>query len=129
MGAMLVGMATGIPMMMLVVFCIIVQAVVIAFCAYKNQMSVKWWLFSSLVLASWALIPFIFSIIKIRTARCKSCSARVKRKTKFCPHCGESFKTFDDESFIRKIMIAIAVVIAALEVVTIILSAAGVQIA
>ncbi len=129
MGAMLVGMATGIPMMMLIVFFTIAQAGVIAFCAYKNRMSVKWWLFSSLVLNSWVLIPFIFSVVRIRTAKCKSCGTKVNHKADFCPNCGESVKTFDDESFIRKIMIALAVLFAVLEIITIILSAAGVQIA
>lgn len=129
MGAMLVGMATAIPAMILLVFFTIVQAGVIAFCAHKNRMSVKWWLFSSLVLNTWVLIPFIFSIVKIRTAKCKSCGTKVSHKTDFCPSCGEGVKTFDDESFIRKIMIALAVLFAALEIITIIISAAGVPFA
>lgn len=115
MGAMLVGMATGIPVMILVVFCTIVQAGVIAFCAYKNKMSVKWWLFAALVLNTFVLIPFIFAIVKIRTATCKSCGKKVNHKTKHCPNCGESVKAFDDESFIRKIMIVLAVAFAVFE--------------
>ena len=123
MGAMLVGMLTSIPVIIITVFFVISNTVILTFCAYKNKMSVKWWLFSSLVLFFWVWIPFIFSIVKIRTAKCKSCGADVKRKTNFCPSCSERFEAFDDESFIRKIMIALAAAFAVFEIVNVVLVA------
>lgn len=64
MGAMLVGMATAIPAMILLIFFTIVQACVISYCAYKNSMSVKWWLLASFMLNSWVILPFVFAVTK-----------------------------------------------------------------
>ena len=110
MGAMLVGMATAIPAMILLIFFTIVQACVISYCAYKNNMSVKWWLLASFMLNSWVILPFVFAVTKTKTQKCKSCGTKVKYKTQFCPECGENIKVFDDEGFIRKILIALVVV-------------------
>lgn len=126
MGAMLVGMATAIPAMIILVFFTIVQACVIAFCAYKNNMSVKWWLLAAFMLNSWVILPFVFAVIKTKTQKCRSCSTKVKYKTQICPECGERIKVFDDEGFIRKILIALVVIFCSILVIeTVILAFTG----
>lgn len=117
MGAMLVGIATSLPIMIFAVFYTVMQAAVVAFCAYKCGMSVKWWLFAAFVLNSFVLIPFAFALIKCTCAKCTACGAKVKYKSVLCPACGESIKRFDDEGFIRKIMIVVAVGFAVFELV------------
>lgn len=106
MGAMLVGLATGIPLMIFVFFFTIVQTAVITFCAYKAKMSVLWWFIAALVMNSWVIIPFIFAHLKIATSKCHSCGANTKNSTGSCPCCGESVKKFDDKRFIKRILLA-----------------------
>lgn len=115
MGAMLVGLITGIPAMIIIYSFVTISAVLIAtiaFFSYQLKMSVLWWTLAAFVMNIWVLIPFIIAVKKISKNKiCPACGSRSRNSVGFCPACGESTKAFDEKKFIKKILLVISILI------------------
>ena len=115
MGAMLIGLITGIPIMIIVYSFITVSAILIAtiaFFSYQLKMSVLWWTLAACIMNFGVLIPFIFAVRKISKNKiCPACGSRSRNNAGFCPACGESTKAFNDKKFIQKILLAYLVAV------------------
>lgn len=115
MGAMLVGLITGIPLMIIFYSYITISAVLIAsiaFFSYQLKMSVLWWVLAALIMNLAVLIPFIIAVRKISKNKiCPACGSRSRNSAGFCPACGESTKAFNDKKFIKKILLACLIVL------------------
>lgn len=115
MGAMLVGLITGIPLMIItysfVALCIVLIAA-IAFLTYKLKMSVIWWTIAACIMNIGVLIPFIYALKRISKAKiCPACGAKSRNRIGFCTACSETTKVFDEKKFIIRILIVIGILI------------------
>ena len=113
MGAMLVGLITGIPLMIMIYSFITVSAILIvsiAFFSYQLKMNVLWWTLAAFVMNFSVLIPFIIAVKKISKNKiCPTCGSRSRNSAGFCPACGANSKAFDDTKFIKRILLIISI--------------------
>ncbi|MBR3835863.1 MAG: zinc ribbon domain-containing protein [Clostridia bacterium] len=113
MGAMLVGLITGIPAMIIVYSCLAISIVMVvstAFVTHKLKMSVLWWTIAAYVLNIVVLIPFIYALKQISKEKiCPACGSRSRNKAGFCPACGANSKVFNEKKFIQKILLIIGI--------------------
>ncbi len=116
MGAMLVGLITGIPAMIIVYSCFALSLVVTAataFLTYKLRMSVLWWTIAAYIMNIGVLIPFIYALKKISKARvCPACGAKARNRIGFCTACSETTKVFDEKKFIKRVLLVIGILTA-----------------
>lgn len=115
MGAMLVGLLTGIPIMIFFYSFVAITLgaiAVIAFLAYKLKMSVLWWTLAAFMMNILVLIPFIYALNKISKSRtCPVCGAKSRNRIGFCTACSETTKVFDEKKFIKKVLLAVGILL------------------
>lgn len=115
MGAMLVGLITGIPAMIIIYSGLAISIVTVvstAFLTHKLRMSVIWWTIAAYVMNIGVLIPFIYALKQITKAKtCPACGSRSRNKAGFCPACGELTKVFNEKKFIQKTLLIIGILI------------------
>lgn len=115
MGAMLVGLITGIPLMIIFYTFVTVTVVLtasIAFFSYQFKMSVLWWTIAAYVMNIFVLIPFIYVLKKISKAKiCPACGVKARNRIGFCTACSETTKVFDEKKFIKRILLAFVILL------------------
>lgn len=115
MGAMLVGLITGIPLMIIFYTFATVTVVLtasIAFFSYQFKMSVPWWTIAAYVMNIFVLIPFIYALKKVSKAKmCPACGAKARNRIGFCTACSETTKVFDEKKFIKRILLAFVILL------------------
>ena len=116
MGAMLVGMATGIAAMgisfVLIGFSVVTRTVIALIIRTKAQrlnMDSGLWAVSGFFLGLWIVPVFIIAKRKIISLKCTACGRQIEYGTKFCVSCGTPVKSFDDGAFLKKVLSIAAV--------------------
>ncbi len=102
MGAMIVGMITGMAAWGFFIFTCIVNAFVMFFLAGFLKMNSIKWAVSGLVCNFYSEVFFVIALIAMKTRKCKSCGTRVENIDGYCTQCGESIKKLDDGKFALK---------------------------
>ena len=121
MGAMLVGMVTGVAamgFMFAVIGFSVVTRVVIALIirvkARRLNMDSGLWAISGFFLGLWIVPVCIIVKRKMKSLKCTACGQRVEHGANFCISCGAPVQAFDDGRFLKKILlIAVAAIVAA----------------
>lgn len=116
MGAMLVGMATGVAAMgisfTLIGFSLVTRtviALVIRTKARRLNMDSGLWAVSGLFLGFWIIPVYIFAKRKMVSLKCTVCGLQIEHGANFCVSCGTPVKTFDDGAFLKKVLLIAAV--------------------
>lgn len=115
--AMLVGMATYF---MAVGFIIVEKAVITAAlfaAARKHGMNAVWWGIAGFLLDFWALLFYLWVKHKIKNRKCSKCSAHIEENAKFCTWCGNASEAIDDGKSVKRFILSVIGVIAAVSVI------------
>lgn len=116
MGAMLVGMATGVAAMgisfVLIGFSVVTRTVIALIIRTKAQrlnMDSGLWAISGFFLGLWIIPVCIIVKRKMKSLKCTACGQRVEHGANFCISCGTPVKAFDDGAFLKKVLLIAAV--------------------
>ena len=119
MGAMLVGMATGIAAMgisfVLIGFSVVTRTVIALIIRTKAQrlnMDSGLWAVSGFFLGLWIVPVFIIAKRKITSLKSTACGRQTGHGANYCAVCGAPVEVFDDSRFLKRILlIAVAVIV------------------
>lgn len=124
MGAMLVGMATGVAamgfMFAVMGFSValrVIIALIVGVKARRLNMESGLWAVSSLFLSFWIIPVYIIVKRKMNSLKCTACGQRVEHGANFCTSCGAPVKAFDDGAFLKKVLLIAAVAFVAVFIV------------
>lgn len=116
MGAMLVGMATGVAAMgisfVLIGFSVVTRtviALIIRTKARRLNMDSGLWAVTGFLLGLWIIPVCIIVKRKMKSLKCTACGQRVEHGANFCVSCGTPVKAFDDGAFLKKVLLIAAV--------------------
>ncbi len=107
MGAMLVGMVTGMFAMGFAVIIHIIYLVILFVDAKRSGLQAVNWLVAGLVLNLWSLPVYIAVRIKTAKLKCDSCGAKYGSNKAFCPNCGAAVKKFDDGKIAERLILGV----------------------
>ena len=120
MGAMLVGMATGVAAMgisfVLIGFSVVTRtviALIIRTKARQLNMDSGLWAVTGFLLGLWIIPVYIFAKRKMASLKCTACGKQNEHSANFCVSCGAPVSHFEDGRFLKRILlIAVAVIVA-----------------
>ncbi len=102
MGAMIIGMITGMAAWGMLIFTCIINAFVMFFLArYLKMNSIKWAI-SGFICNFYSEVFFLAALIAMKKRKCKSCGTRVENIDGYCVNCGEKITKLDDGKFALK---------------------------
>lgn len=110
MGAMLVGMATGLMAMFFIAVEKIIIAVALFVIAHRQGMNAVKWAVAGFLLDFWTILVYIIVRIKIANLKCASCGEKVGKNAEFCPNCGERVKKIDDGEIAKKFVLYVCLI-------------------
>lgn len=118
MGAMLIGMATGVVAMgfsaifigFLIVSKIIIALVIFAD-ARRQKMEASRWAVTGLFLDFWIIPVYIIAKRKMTLLKCTVCHKQIERDASFCSSCGTPVKAFDDGAFLKKSLLCVVAIL------------------
>ncbi len=116
MGAMLVGIVTGMFAWIFFIVFTILFALLIFIDARRHNMKSGLWAITALILNFYILPVYIYTRIKIATLKCENCGAKVNQKN-FCSQCGSEIRKFNDEAILKKFLKIVLIVVAVILVV------------
>lgn len=105
MGAMLVGMITGMAAMAFAVTIQIIITVILFIDAYRHNMKAVRWAIAGFMFNFWSLPVYIIVRIKMANPKCKSCGEKLRADQNFCPVCGTAVKKIDDGAIAKKFIL------------------------
>lgn len=114
---MLVGMATYFMAIGFIIFEKTVIAAALFFASRKHSMNSVWWAVGGLLLDFWTLLLYFWIRHKMKNRKCANCSAKLEESAKFCVWCGNPAQAIDDKIFLKRFILCIVAVIAALSVI------------
>lgn len=112
MGAMLVGMATGIAAMIFAVVLQIIIALGLFIDAHRHKMKAVNWAIAGFIFHFWILPVYIIVRIKTANLKCVSCGKRVGENKDFCPECGTAVQKIDDGAIAKKFVLYVLAALA-----------------
>ncbi len=105
MGAMLVGMATGIAAMIFSIVVSAVIALILFIDARRHKMKALNWAIAGLLFNFWVVPVYIIARIRLATLKCKVCGAKVGPNVNFCLFCGAAVEKPDDGNLAKRFVI------------------------
>lgn len=120
MGAMLVGMVTGLTAMAFLCVFIFIERIIITvalfFIARHHGMKAVKWAVGGFFFGFLAIADYIYVIYKMSNRKCSSCGAKAGRDADFCTNCGAAVEKVNEGALVKKSVKYMLIVWAAFEI-------------
>lgn len=117
MGAMLIGMVTGLAAMTVIYVLIFIEKIIITaalfFIARRQGMQAVKWAVAGFFFDIWTVLVYVCVRMKMANRKCPSCGTKAGRDADFCINCGTAIEKISEgtlaKKFVKYILIAWAV--------------------